>query len=76
MGQDPTQDPAQVRQISKDLHPNLDPTQVKARLTKLDPMGVKSYLKGLNAKAYVGESTGIKALFFQMKLNFFDRFIF
>jgi hypothetical protein len=74
MGQDPTQDPAQVRQISKDL--DLDPIEVKARLTKLDPMGVKSFLKGLNVKAYVGESTDIKALLFQMKLSLFDRFIF
>jgi hypothetical protein len=32
------QDPAHVRQISKDLDP--DPIEVKARLTKLDPMGV------------------------------------
>jgi predicted transcriptional regulator with HTH domain len=57
------QDPAQVRRISKDLDP--DPTQVIARLTKLDPMGVKSFLKGLNVKAYVGESSCIEALLFK-----------
>jgi hypothetical protein len=50
-----------------------DPTHVKARLTKLDPMGVKSFL---NVKAYVGKSSYIKALLFQMKLNLFHRFIF
>jgi len=39
-------------------------------------MGVKSFLKGLNVKAYVRGFTSIKALLFQMKLNLFDSFIF
>jgi hypothetical protein len=39
-------------------------------------MGVKSFLKGLNVKAYVEESSCIKALLFQMKLNLFNKFIF